>query len=103
MGMAGHRPSPLTSSHGADVAPTQRDSQSVIPLQRQHQAPLPSASNTPPISYLPLFLLLPSPVSFGNSLEPGEALSGQDGPSRLNPSHYGASNLSSPGMGMLPR
>lgn len=82
MGMAGHGPSPLTSSHGAHMAPHlfphTEGPRSVIPLECQHQAPLPSACNTQPVSSLPFFLLLPSPVSFGNSLEPGEALSGQD-------------------------
>lgn len=50
---------------------------SVIPLSCQQQAPLPSASSTLPVSYIPFFVLLPSAVCFDNSLEPGEPLSGQ--------------------------
>lgn len=53
MGMAGHGPSPLTSSHGADMAPHlfphTEGPRSVIPLECQHQAPLPVPATLCPL------------------------------------------------------
>lgn len=95
MGIAGQRPSPLTSSHKtspngpslcADMAPipfpTWRGPSESFLYNANTRLPSP----VPPIhhlsvSHVPLFLLLSLPVSLGNSLEPGEAFSGQDGPS----------------------